>query len=182
VHLEVPCAFSRHAWVALHTVFGSFVLFCFGCGSRGPTRVPAWVGERFSLMGGGGVLRNIGFAILSMDCNVRHKETLQWDPLGWASDESSANPASPSSPARPGSPASQPASQFIQAVHTMSSISSATPADPPIHSKIGQHRAQPTQFSSTNQATQSETTQFCPGTCFCTPCRGPKDKTLSQAG
>jgi hypothetical protein len=108
VHLEVPCAFSRYAWAALHIVFRSFVLFCFGCGSRGPTRVPAWVGERFCLLGGGGVLRNIGFAILSMDCNVRHKETLQWDPLGWASDESSANPASPSSPARPGSPASQP--------------------------------------------------------------------------
>ena len=114
VHLEVPCAFSRHAWVALHTVFGSFVLFCFGCGSRGPTCVPAWVGERFSLLGGGGVLRNIGFAILSMDCNVRHKETLQWDPLGWASDESSANPASPSSPARPGSPASQLANSSKQ--------------------------------------------------------------------
>ena len=64
----------------------------------------------------------------------------------------------------------------------MSSISSATPADPPIHSKTGKHRAQPTQFNSTSQATQSETTRFCPGTCFCTPCRGPKDKTLSQAG
>ena len=156
MHLEVPCAFSRHAWAAWHTVFGSFVLFCFGCGSRGPTRVPAWVGERFSLLGGGGVLRNIGFAILSMDCNVRHKETLQWDPLGWASDEISANPASPSSPARPGSPASQLANSSKQSIRCVPSGLPLRSTRPSIPKQASTERSQPSSAPPTRQPSQRQ--------------------------